>query len=108
MAEIIVKLDHVSVSLAGRYVFTDLNWEIQRNQRIGLIGPNGAGKSTVMKLIAQELSADSGSIFRLSGLTLSRLEEEPQLPSGHTVLQEALSALPERQRSVGDAKRYGA
>jgi ATP-binding cassette subfamily F protein 3 len=95
MAEIVVKLDHISVSLAGRPIFTDLTWEIQRGQRVGLVGPNGAGKSTLMKLIAQELSADAGTFFRLSGLTCGRLEQEPLLPEDRTVLQEALTALPE-------------
>jgi ATP-binding cassette subfamily F protein 3 len=95
MAEIIVKLDHVSVSLAGRPIFADLTWELQRNQRIGLVGPNGAGKSTLMKLVAQELLADAGSMFRMSELTWGRLEQEPQLPAGRTVLQEALSAIPD-------------
>ena len=69
MAEIITKLDHIAVSLAGRPIFADLTWEIQRGQRIGLVGPNGAGKSTLMKLIATELTADAGAVFRLSGLT---------------------------------------
>ncbi|RIK24342.1 MAG: hypothetical protein DCC51_00535 [Anaerolineae bacterium] len=101
MAEIIVNLDHVSVSLAARPIFGDLAWEIQRDQRIGLVGPNGTGKSTLMKLIAQEVKEDSGTIFRLSGLTIGRLEQEPELPPGRTVLQESLSALPE----LGDIER---
>ncbi len=95
MAQIIVKLDRISVSLAGRPIFSDLTWEIQRGQRIGLVGPNGAGKSTLMKLIGQELTEDAGAVFRLSGLTIGRLEQEPRLPPGRTVLQEAMSALPE-------------
>ena len=95
MAEILVKLDHISVSLAGRPILDDLTWEIQRGQRIGLVGPNGAGKSTLMKLVAAELSADGGAVFRVSGLTWGRLEQEPHLPEGRTVLQEALTALPE-------------
>ena len=95
MAEIIVKLDRISVSLAGRPIFSDLTWEVQRGQRIGLVGPNGAGKSTLMKLMAHELTADSGAVFRLSGLTWGRLEQEPLLADGRTVLQEALTALPE-------------
>lgn len=95
MAEIIVKLDHIGVALAGRPIFSDLTWEIQRGQRIGLVGPNGAGKSTIMKLIANEIPANEGQIFRISGLTWGRLEQEPHLPAGRTVLQEAMSALPE-------------
>ena len=95
MAEIVVNLDSVSVSLAARAIFQGLSWELQWRQRVGLVGPNGAGKSTLLKLIAQELTADSGNIYRKSGLTWGRLEQEPELPSGRTVLQEALTAVPE-------------
>lgn len=94
MAEIIVKLDRIGVNLAGRAIFSDLTWEIQANQRIGLVGPNGAGKSTLMKLVAQEIPADARTIFRRSGLTWARLEQEPKLTAGGTVLQEALAAIP--------------
>lgn len=95
MAEIIVKLDHISLGLAGRPILDDLTWEIQRGQRIGLVGANGAGKSTLLKMIAQEIEPDSGSIFRLSGMTIGRLEQEPRLAAGRSVLEEGLYARPE-------------
>lgn len=95
MAEIIVNLDKVAVTLASRPIFTNLSWEIQANQRVGLVGPNGAGKSTLLKLVAQELTADSGNLFRKSGLTWGRLEQEPYLAAGQTVWQEVLTAVPQ-------------
>lgn len=94
MAEIILNLDNIMVTLAGRSIFAGLNWEVQDKQRIGLVGPNGAGKSTLMKLIAQELSQDEGQIFRIAGLTWARLAQEPVLDNEHTVLQEAMTARP--------------
>ena len=94
MAEIVMNLDKISVSLAGRSIFTDLDWELQHGQRVGLVGPNGAGKSTLLKIMAQELAEDAGNIFRKSGLTWGRLEQEPLLPTGRTVWQEALTAVP--------------
>ena len=96
MAEIIVNLDNVSVSLAGKPIFNKLSWEIQAGQRIGLVGPNGAGKSTLLKLIAQELEEDDGNIFRKSGISWGRLLQEPELPLGRTLLAETLTAIPER------------
>jgi len=96
MAEIIVNLDDVSVSLAGKPIFNKLSWEIQAGQRIGLVGPNGAGKSTLLKLIAQELEEDDGNIFRKSGISWGRLLQEPELPLGQTLLTETLTAIPER------------
>ena len=94
MAEVVVNLDKVSVTLAGRPIFSELSWELQYGQRVGLVGPNGAGKSTLLKLIAQELTADSGNLFRVSGLTWGRLAQEPMLPGGNTILTEALTAVP--------------
>lgn len=94
MAEIILNLDNITITLAGRPIFVGLGWEVQDRQRIGLVGPNGAGKSTLMKLIAQELTQDEGQVFRLSGLTWARLEQEPVLDNDHTVLQEAMTARP--------------
>lgn len=94
MADILVNLDKVGVSFAGRIIFAGLDWEIQAGQRVGLVGPNGAGKSTLFKLIAQELAADEGNIFRQSGLTWGRLPQEPEMPPGATVLSVALTAVP--------------
>jgi ATP-binding cassette subfamily F protein 3 len=95
MAEILVNLDKVSVSLASRPIFTEVSWEVQLHQRVGLVGPNGAGKSTLLKLIAQEIPIDGGNIFRKSGLTWGRLDQEPNLPPGRTVWQEVLTAVPQ-------------
>jgi ATP-binding cassette subfamily F protein 3 len=95
MAEILINVDKVLVSLAGRTIFSELSWEIQRTQRVGLVGPNGAGKSTLLKLIADELTADDGNIFRQSGLTWGRLLQEPVMDNGCTVWEEARQAVPE-------------
>jgi ATP-binding cassette, subfamily F, member 3 len=94
MAEILINLDKVTVSLAGKVIFAGLDWELQMGQRVGLVGPNGAGKSTLFKLIAGELPLDEGHVFRQSGLRVGRLEQEPELPPGKTVLAEAITAVP--------------
>ena len=117
MAEIVVNLNEVAVSLAGRPILTAVSWEIQNQQRIGLVGPNGAGKSTLLKLITDELKPDSGTIFRLSGLTIGRLEQEPIIPPGKTVLEETMTAVSEiaelekrlaaLEAQMGDPDVYG-
>ena len=95
MAKVLLNLDKVAVSLAGRPILTAVDLELQLGQRVGLVGANGAGKSTLMKLIADELTPDDGNIFRSSGLTWARLEQEPIMESDHSILQEAMTALPE-------------
>jgi ATP-binding cassette subfamily F protein 3 len=48
----------------------------------------------LLKLIAQEIAADTGNIFRISGLTWGRLQQEPDLAPHRSVLEEALTAVP--------------
>jgi ATP-binding cassette subfamily F protein 3 len=43
-------------------LFTDLNFNIYRGQRIGLVGPNGRGKSTLIKLLTGRLKPASGRV----------------------------------------------
>ena len=46
----------------GRKVFENLDFFMERGDRIGLIGPNGAGKSTLLHLIMGLLKPSSGEI----------------------------------------------
>lgn len=103
MAKVLMNLAKVTVSLAGRTIFENVSLELQMGQRVGLVGPNGSGKSTLMKIMANELSpdgvaegsSDGGEVFRAAGVTWARLEQEPLLAHDRTVLQEALTALPQ-------------
>jgi ATP-binding cassette, subfamily F, member 3 len=92
MARVLMNLVKVRATLAGRTIFDEVSLEVQAGQRVGLVGPNGAGKSTLMRLMAGELPAESGEIFRAAGLTWGRLPQEPAMAPGRTVLQEALAA----------------
>ena len=105
MAEVIVNLDKVTLSLAGRPIFSNLDWELQHGQHIGLVGPNGAGKTTLLRLIAGELAVDDGSVFKVPGLTLGKLEQEPLLPPNRTVWQIARSAMPEMEQVEDELRR---
>jgi ATP-binding cassette subfamily F protein 3 len=89
---IAVNLDRVSATYATEPVFEDLSWEIHDDGCVGLVGPNGCGKSTLLRLIAGELSSDTGFTVRRQGLTIGYLSQEPHLEPGHTVWQEALAA----------------
>jgi ATP-binding cassette subfamily F protein 3 len=59
----------LSFSFPDAPLFTDLNFNIYRGQRIGLVGPNGRGKSTLIKLINGQLRPTSGRVAMGSGIT---------------------------------------
>ncbi len=105
---IAVNLDRVSVTYISEPVFENLSWEIHDDRCVGLIGPNGCGKSTLLRLIAGELTSDTGFTVRRKGLTIGHLHQEPRLEPGRTVWQEALDASTELARVEGELARIEA
>lgn len=46
-----LKIQNLSVDIAGEAILKDINLHIHCGQMVALIGPNGAGKSTLLKAI---------------------------------------------------------
>ena len=57
-----ISINNLTVSFGGYNLFSDINFHISDNDRIGLVGKNGAGKSTLLKLIAGKLTPTSGEV----------------------------------------------
>jgi ATP-binding cassette, subfamily F, member 3 len=51
----IIDFQHIKLSFGANEVLTDISFEIQQGERVGLIGRNGTGKSTILKLIIGSL-----------------------------------------------------
>ncbi len=121
MAEIILNLTGVNYTYFDRPVLTDLGWEVQTGQKVGLVGANGGGKSTLLKLILGRLTPDAGAIFRKRDLKIGYLPQDvandPELDMTRSVLDTALAGSPEvrqlrddlaaREAQLSDPAVYG-
>ena len=58
----IMNIEHLSMDIEDKHLFSNFNYNVKRNDRIGIIGDNGCGKSTLLNLITGELKPTSGSI----------------------------------------------
>ncbi len=56
----VMALKDVDQAYGDKRVYSDLNFEIERDARIVLVGPNGAGKSTLLKILADAIPIQGG------------------------------------------------
>ncbi|MDR0719946.1 MAG: sugar ABC transporter ATP-binding protein [Treponema sp.] len=61
--DIILKIDHLSISFPGVKALDDVNFSICRRSIHALVGENGAGKSTLIKILAGIYQAETGNII---------------------------------------------
>lgn len=45
-----------------KLLFSNFNYHLQRNDRIGILGKNGCGKTTLLKILANQISSDTGYV----------------------------------------------
>ena len=72
----LLSIRQLSISFGGPTLLENISVQVEKGERICLLGRNGAGKSTLLKLIAGELTPDSGNLDRQQGLQVSRLDQE--------------------------------
>jgi ABC transport system ATP-binding/permease protein len=88
-----VSLQDVRLAFGGPELLDGVTLHIERGERVCLVGRNGAGKSTLVRMIAGEISPDSGTVIREQGVKIASLEQEiPQDLSG-TVFESVSAGL---------------
>ena len=96
----IVTLDKICLNYGDNVLLDNVNIAIDAGDKIALIGRNGSGKSSLLKIINQEIKADSGVIHYAANITLAYLHQEPQLNITNTIFQEILSTYGEIANSL--------
>jgi len=91
----LIQLAGVYKHFGGITALENINFEVGRNEVVGLVGDNGAGKSTMIKIIMGVHKADKGDIY-FNGKKVEHWTVERARGSGvETVYQE--KALGEKQ-----------
>ncbi|MFC4766883.1 ATP-binding cassette domain-containing protein [Effusibacillus consociatus] len=91
----VLSVENLSLAYGGKVLFSHLNFQISRGERVALIGPNGIGKSSLMKAIAGILQPTSGTIRLGAHVKLGYYtQEQEDLTPGKTVLNEVWDSFP--------------
>jgi len=94
----LVIISKLSLTFVGRSLFHEIGLQVEPGDRIGLVGPNGSGKTTLLRLIAGEISPDSGGIKTGRGIRIGYLPQDVHAALSGKVLQSILDSVPGRMR----------
>ncbi|MFJ5715142.1 ABC-F family ATP-binding cassette domain-containing protein [Neobacillus sp. NPDC093127] len=81
-------VENVSKTYGEKLLFNDISFTISEKERVGLIGINGTGKSSLLKIIAGLDTPDDGKITAAKDYSIAFLDQQPELDSGKTVLEQ--------------------
>ena len=91
----LLRLTNVSIAFGIHAILKNADFQLDAGERVGLLGRNGEGKSTLMKIIAGNIQADHGDIWRQPELKLAWLEQTPDLPDDATIYDAVAGGLGE-------------
>lgn len=98
MGRVVVDAKGLTKSFGDKTLYSGVDLQIERGQKVAFVGPNGAGKTTLLNMIAGLLEPDSGAIGLGHQVSLSHFAQHSvdQLDLSRTILQEMqASAIPE-------------
>lgn len=79
-------LSNVEKYFGATQVLSNITFEIQEGERVGIVGGNGSGKSTIMKIIAGIEIPDKGNIMLKKGHLIGYLDQIPNYPMEYKVI----------------------
>ena len=92
----VLTVEGLAKSFGTQTLFTDLNFEVKRGERVALIGNNGTGKTTILKILNGLLPADSGSFTLGSKVHIGYYDQEHHvLHPEKTLFEEISDAYPD-------------
>lgn len=111
LPEILLDIKELSIQFGGLKAVDRLDFQIKKNELLGLIGPNGAGKTTVFNIISGFYCADAGKIIfnsedvselkaaQVNHRGMARTFQNIRLFKNLTVLENVLMALQQRRHN---------
>ncbi|WP_107840543.1 ABC-F family ATP-binding cassette domain-containing protein [Metasolibacillus meyeri] len=88
---IVLQVNQLYKSFITDEILSGVKLEVQHRDRVALVGRNGAGKSTLLKIIAGQMSYDSGEIIIPKDIKIGYLEQHAGLDSELSIWDEMMT-----------------
>lgn len=91
----VLAVEGLAKAFPGNPLFSGIDFEIKRGERVALIGNNGTGKTTMLKIITNSIPADAGTVHLGTNVHIGYYDQEQQLLSEEkTLFEEVQDAYP--------------
>jgi len=98
---ILLTLKNLALAYGHQHLLQEVNFQIERGERVCLVGRNGAGKSTLFRVISGQVQVDDGEIWHPDTLRISYLEQDVPLDSEKTIFDVVAAGLGELGTLLG-------
>lgn len=88
----ILQCSHINKTFLTDVILNDVSFHINDNEKAAIVGINGSGKSTLIKIIMNELEADSGEVIIRKDISVGYLAQNQEYDSDKTILEEMQNA----------------
>ncbi len=100
--KILLKADQISKSYGNQEVIRRFSFEISRGDKIGVLGNNGRGKTTLLKMLAQTMPPDKGTLELGHQVCISYFSQNHSEVVDKSSNQTAFDWLKERRTGIYD------
>lgn len=92
----VLHVENLSKAYGEKTLFTNVNFDLKRGEKIALIGENGRGKTTLFKIIMDKIKADKGVTILGKNVYLGYYDQEQSdLDYEKTIIDEIWDTFPD-------------
>src|ERR1700689_5113718 len=97
-----IDVSDLTYSIGGHNLFHDVSFRVGEGSKVAIVGANGTGKTTLLRLIAGDITAETGTISRSGGGGVMR-QFIGSAGGTDTVRDFLLGLAPDAVRATGEA-----
>ena len=98
----LLSAEGIGKSYGDRTMLHDVNFYLERGDKVGVVGVNGTGKSTLLRILAGVEESDRGTVSLDPGVRLEYVPQNPELNLEDTVLELVLRGLGSDARALAE------
>lgn len=86
-----LNIANVTKYMGGETLFSEVSFQINAGEKVGLVGPNGAGKTTFFRLITGDIKPDEGQVSTQANTRIAYFSQNVGEMRGRTALEEVMA-----------------